>query len=417
MKPNRLIRNYGNTLPKPGCVLGIDVGGSKVSAVLCKQDGFARTNILWSYKEDTKKGLKAHIDQIANIINKATDYVIRDKSELIGVCVSSPGRFKEDVIMQGTNPFLAREKSGEFDDVNLVKEYKKALCRKRKGAKAWVSRITNSELQVLVENDAKVMLTGILSQLYLTQSVSIFDVKGNSLKLDYLDGKKIGLFGIGSGVGHSILQVNGFEDMRPITDGHANKLQIRVDDEDWPIVKKAIAYGKKLKKENHAHAAMYEVMVIDKEKHIVRAEDLFRAPTIKAMAGIVHGNRIETQSPNHPQETEQALKIAGKYMARLIRKIKEAKSRDVVPGNGWSKMDKLKASKTNMYIISGGMGSADIGTDIMRYAEDELKNLGIKDIKLFQTLYPQNVSKDWVAPMAAVHALQQHLVQKDMGRE
>lgn len=114
-----------------------------------------------------------------------------------------------------------------------------------------------------------------------------------------------------------------------------------------------------------------EEVILFPDTKEARAEDLLRAPVENAMSDMLG-------KPDHPD----SLKFVGKYMARLIAVIKSGESQDIEPANGWTDQDKADAAKTSLYLIGGAIASKPAGAEIMRYAAEELKNLGITDIKL-----------------------------------
>ncbi|XVN42612.1 MAG: hypothetical protein RCG15_08555 [Candidatus Rickettsia vulgarisii] len=132
---------------------------------------------------------------------------------------------------------------------------------------------------------------------------------GTKIPRDNLYNKYIALLGIG----HTIAKIGTDGELKFITDGHASKLCIQVDSEDLPLLKVT-------KQRMEQISGKEEIVMLDNNK--VRAEDLFRGPVINALANVNNGQDINLKLESH----NQALRLAGKYMARTIALIKSGKS-------------------------------------------------------------------------------------------
>ena len=308
-------------------------------------------------KEDTQKGLDAHIDQIASVISNAESGAEKLGGAISAIGIGSPGRFDMNGnIKSGTNPNLGNSLD-EFDGINLQEQYQAA--------------IVNKDIPLCINNDGSAMLAGIVEGVTKGHAKALKSHKGESVGKYSLPRQHVGLFGIGTGVGHAIASVKDNGSFEIVTDGHASKLRVRVDEGDLNTLREAKDRMEQGKDKQEV------VMFID---NTVRAEDLFRGPVINALASVDNGREIDLNIPDH----EAALKFAGKYMARTIALIKSGESEDVEPANGWTNEEKQEAAKTSHYFIGGGMGSSSLGQHIIEYAAKELNSLGIDDIQLIQ---------------------------------
>lgn len=360
-------------------VLGLDVGGTGIKAQLfALDDGHVAAKPLFAWEEPSTKGLAAHTGQVIDMIAKADEKAGELGGRLAAVGVGSPGRFDEQGhIKPGTNPSLG-ETINEFDDINLKKNYELAL----RG-----NKITHDlrDIPLAVANDGNAMLAGMLEGIQDGTVRELKDQHGYDFKKLSLRNRYVGLLGLGTGLGHAIAEVKdgGF---RFVTDGHASKLLVKVDDADWPVVARAMALLNKGKTEVVVH-----------DGHKVRAEDLVRGPVVQALL-------------KDGMAQDEVTRFSGKYLARLIGVIASGESQDVESANGWSNRDKALASRTSVYLVGGGLGSSETGRDIIRHANEEMqKNPAISGIRLVQ------MSENSAARAAAVMA--QHERQAHRARE
>lgn len=368
------------TANKPLYVLGIDVGGQSIEAQIFKVvDGKISHKYAITAHVTTKLGVAEHAVQIADLINGANKYAHAFDGVLVGVGIGSPGRFDaEGRIKAGSNPFMGKTKN-EFDNVNLKEKYQEAL-----------KPFQLDKLPLYVCNDGNAMLAGILETIGRGRVGNLVDQNGKIVDEYGLYNKSVASLGIGTGVGNAIVSIDDNGKHKFVTDGHASKLRVKVDDADWEMLVDSEKRLKKIRPEDS--------LLLFREDKTARAEDLFRAPVINAIAG-VDGRDIELNNPKH----KAAVDFAGKYMARTIALIKNGDSIDVVPENGWSADDKRKAAKTSVYLISGGMGGSPVvGKAIIEAAKNELENLGINDIKIVQIPEEKFDSKANAARSAAM---------------
>jgi len=337
-------------------VLGIDIGGTGIKAKLFEVSGSNLPSVSgWESNQNTNKGLDEHVRQITAVVREANKYIREQGAALVGIGIASPGRFDEfGHIKPGTNTNLELTK-GEFDSVNLKEEYSRAI-----------SDSFAALPPLYVCNDGNAMLAGMMDAIRTQTAEGLVDQNGKDVTKFGLAKQHVALFGIGTGVGHAIVNMDiSGNDYKFVTDGHASKLRVKIDSQDWPMVEKAMK----------AIVAPDKIIAFPAE-HEVRAEDLFRAPVINALAdGYAEPDNAEHQA---------VLRFAGKYMARTIALIKSGQSQDVDSGNAWSDADKAEAAKTSVYLIGGKMGTRPIGKKIIEYAAAELKALNIDDVKLVQ---------------------------------
>lgn len=332
-------------------VLGVDIGGTtiKPALYLVGPDGLSDQPV-WKEPVDTQLGVEAHREQMADIIATANRRAQEMGGEIVGIGIASPGRFKDGVIKKGTNPNMGKDSVSDFDGVNLEEEYKAALWRKDQEL---------LKIPMVVGNDGNAMLAGMVG-----------DIMREPGDLD-LRGKRVGVLGIGTGLGHAIADVDASGEMKFVTDGHASKLRIKVDDQDWPMVQEAIDKMNKPGKKPE--------IVYFEEDHSVRAEDLFRAPVLEKLTGAKSGADIRPDEPKHAA----VLAFAGKYVGRLIKEIREGQGRDEQPDNAWTPEERADAAKTQVYLVGGGIGRGEnTGKAIIAHAEAELAASGINDVQL-----------------------------------
>jgi hypothetical protein len=347
----------------------MDIGGTKLDAQLYPViGGFIEEEAVWSRNPATARGLANLLEQIADIVAQAVKAAQGLQGRLAGVGIGSPGRFDASgVIKPGTATNLERT-PGEFDNINLRQALLNALQNHIREA---------DSVHVSVENDANAMLTRMIRGIRKGHYTNLRDQHENPVSLHSLLGRHVALLGIGTGVGHAIAaNVDEEGRFRFVTDGHASKLRVPVEESDWPLVLKA-------------HALLGDRMVIFPDL-TARAEDLFRGPVITAIAGVEDGRSMIGNLNDHLH----AIRFAGKYMARTIALIRLGEHADIVPAHGWSAEEKAEAAKTSVYLVCGGMGSSPLGTRIIRYASEELEQLGLDyPIQLVQMPGPHIIAR------------------------
>lgn len=344
-------------------ILGIDTGGTTIKPQLFELVG---NNIRGVRGEDelsflTEKG-EWLPRKIADIVTLYATEVQEKGGQLAAIGIGSPGRFRPDgTIKPGTADNIANG-DDHFNDKNLTELVQGAL--RDKNLEAYTDK-------VVLRNDGDAMMAGMLAATKSGDVKGLKDQHGNDVSAFTLNGKSVAFFGIGTGVGHAIARVDGKGDYQFVTDGHASKLRVPLDDKDRELFEAGVA---------HLQNRPNQSGVLTFDNGDVRAEDLFRAPMIESMAGVTDGKDIDPGNDKHAA----ALKFAGKYMARTIAIIKSGESRDVDENqvNGWSAEDKAAAAQTSLYLIGGGIGTSQkLGDAIIQYAQEELKQEGI-DIQL-----------------------------------
>lgn len=348
-------------------VLGIDVGGTSIKPALFElRHGEIAEEPSWQPDQDpsTQLGLTAHASQMADIIADDCEQAQQLGGTVIAAGIGSPGRFRPDgTIKPETN---IGKTLNEFDNVNLRDAYTAALQE---------THPDYADLPLTIGNDANAMLAGMIDDIVHSsradKRTALHDQDGNEIKPSTLLNRRVAMFGIGTGLGHAIVDVSKKGNMKFVTDGHASRIRLTVDTEDLPLLQKAIQIMNT--------GAKPEIITLPDNS--VRAEDLMRAPVLRALAGVESAKEIDwTNNPEH----DEVVRFVGKYMGRLISVIKSGHSEDVHPENGWSEEEKQQAAGTQYYLLGGGIGSKPLGAQILRYAEEELDRLGIKDIKLVQ---------------------------------
>jgi len=365
MTPLTQSTNTRDVLGIANYVLGIDIGGQSIKpALYTVLNGKIAEDEDWKPAKDpaTHLGFAEHIKQITDIIAKANAEAQKLGGQLVAVGIGSPGRFRADgTIKPGTNDNLSKMRD-EFDEKNLLKEYAKALADRFPEL---------AGLPLTVDNDGKAMLTGMVVDIVHGPHEPLHDQHGNEIGTSTLRNKRVAVMGIGTGVGHAIADVTGKGQLDFITDGHACKLCVPVDEADWPMVEKAA------KRLNTAE----KPEVIAFPDHTVRAEDLFRDPVLKALAGVNNAKDIDWETN---QAHAKVVQFAGKYMGRLLAMINSGQSTDVDPKNGWDDTDKAEAAKTEYYLIGGGVGDKPLGAEMIRYAQVELQRQDVRAVKMVQ---------------------------------
>lgn len=362
---------------KTNFILGIDIGGGHISAALYRSDenrSIDKKNE-WNINIVPEKGLDNHINQIVDIISQAEQKAKNQDGILCGVGIASPGRFTKDgKIKSGTNTNLGNTPD-EFDNIHLKEKYKEALG----------SYENLANLPLSVRNDGDVMLLGIIDSM-TSLSNKEFKKSFPVSKKEFFQKPQIGSLTIGTGVGNAFYRFHRF-----VTDGHASKILLEIDDVDLNLFFKTIEIiENKTKKQEVFFKKITCTPDIDQPDidhnkitydTSIRVEDLFRGPIINALANVEHGKDIDPNNTNH----QKALEFAGKYIARLIQKIKTGKSEDINKENGWTDIEKNQAAKTSAYVIGGGVGCSEtLGPKIIEYTYKELKDLEINNITLIQ---------------------------------
>lgn len=366
-------------MPQKQFMLGIDVGGQTVKSGLYVVEGDSLANkAQWIDHVETAKGVDEHSLQIVGIIDKAVDLAKSLEGLIIGVGIATPGRFGIDgIIKPGTNPNVGRFVR-EFDGIHLRGEYVRVMQAK------------NPELLSIpfnVKNDGNAMLAGMIKSIQSKQRPDMYDHREKILKPHCIVGKYVGLIGLGTGLGHAIVHIDSEHRYHFVTDGHASKLRITVDEDDLRLVVEA---GEKLK----AATGREELIICD--DGTVRAEDLYRSPMVNTMAGVDDGAQLDiVANPRHLH----AIQLAGKYLGRTMTVIHSGENSDIEPANGWSEEEKQLAAKTSIYLFGGGLGRSPLGLELIKYADEELQNHAIDTIRMVQ-IPDTNVATHAAAIMA-----------------
>ncbi len=343
-------------------VLGIDIGGTSVKPQLFEvKDGCIADKSCWTLERAprTAKGIKPHTKQITSLIKIANKRAKEMNGKLIGVGIGSPGRFNEDgTIKPRTNSNLS-QLPGEFDNVNLKQLYVDALAK--------CSDEELVKIPLSVRNDGDIMLVGMIDAVTseIIRDGSLSDQNGNKIFKKDFAGKYVAFFGLGTGVGHAIAKFDEELNYTFVTDGHASKLHVNVDERDWNLIE---ALGRARNKQGE------EPRILTFPDKSVRAEDLICSPSVNALAKIEDENTISVVTHEH----KCTLQFAGKYMARLIKIIASGKNEDIDPQNGWSDEYKKEAAKTSIYFIGGGLGSSPMGKHLIDNTKEELAELNEK---------------------------------------
>lgn len=378
-------------------VLGIDIGGQTikpelyeaVNGVLSEKPVFSLTG-----NPITVKGLEGHKNQIAEIIMQAKHYAEDTKElngKLVGVGIAAPGRIMDDSTVKPDAFPNLRLKPDEFDGKNLKAEYIAAI-------RDWdVSLAKEMETSLSVANDAKSMFSGMLDAAKQQKpgDIALFTgLNGNSMQPGALGGKRVAMFGIGTGLGHCIADMDPNGSMKGfVTDGHGSELLLKVDKgEDERMLLDGIEALKSRHLAQHGESLHVPVFDIDGHK-AVRAEMFICDPMLKAMSKVDDAKDIKLDGSN--KQHQAVIDFAGKYMARLIKTIRQQEGYDIsdhlrsigqndAPKSSWSAQEMQQAAATNVYVMGGGVGSKQLGAAIAKVADDALKKDGIDDITFAQ---------------------------------
>lgn len=387
--------------------LGMDIGGQGVRADLFElKDGKIVGNPIdirpesmknEKGKVEPKKGRVAFTQQIAEVIETGYDLVSDEGHKLTAIGIGMPGRFDP----KGT---IKTGSASNLDDPTLPKG-KGMDGFQPQLAIAAALKAKNIEADLVVRNDGDAMLTGILKQLKQPldeQRAYESDKKekgeafaktddGHEMKPGELTGQTA-LFGLGTGLGHAIVEDPLADALKFVTDGHASKLAIKVDAEDVSALMRADRFLEDHKKVSNRIA--YKTN--EQGEIIAQAEHLFNDPTVKALAGVLDGKHMKA---DENEEHRKALEFAGKYVARTIAAIASGKNSDMQRENEWSEKDRYNASKTRNYIFAGGLGSSDDGQRIIKFAREELDRLADK-AESAGTLCPKTTENQPDRPLA-----------------
>ncbi|NBX02872.1 MAG: hypothetical protein EBR02_02160 [Alphaproteobacteria bacterium] len=377
----------------------MDIGGQSIGAALYEVTGGKIANQpVWTTEKDeqkgraTSRGREQHIEQVRDIMVEALDWAAhqggkRYKVKAIGI--GSPGRFDaKGCIRPGTSTNIGNPLPGggnDLDGVNLQEEYVAALEKQRGGAPSLPS--------IIVNNDGSAMLAGMIDAIVSNSAGELRDQNGKVFDVSKMRKVTVADFGIGTGVGHAIAQTDGrgrLSDFK--TDGHASKLWIKVDKKDLEFLHDQVkAINPKIRQQNESLSEkMAEITLVEKEDGYVRAEDLFRAPVINALAGLTAQDVKNGGGRNIAEPTlAEALQFAGKYMARTMLAIAKEDVHDVEQKHEWSAADKKEAAKTKVYLIGGDFGRKPVGAALIGEAKKEIEAhaeeySAIKDVKMVQ---------------------------------
>jgi len=317
-------------------ILGIDIGKTKIEARVFEiKNGVLEDSPITPVIQPTQKGVSAHVNQICMIITDMMTQVRNRKGVLGSVGIGFPLPFDRQGAIR---PEMGSNLGTGFDGVDIKAEYIAGL--------SGVMRLPAIHLGL----DSDVMLAGMLETL-----------KNKTGKRDDISGKQIALFGIGTGVGYSIAKVDKSGKHHPVPlESIISQVFLKVDDEDMALLQAA-------------RSRLGKPACTD----TVRAAGLFSGTMINALAGVSDGRDIDIVNPQHVQ----ALRFAGKYMARLVAMIKTGEFAEAGPTGNWLYADRITASKTDIYMVGGGMGRSALGAEIIKYAESELSRSGITGLK------------------------------------
>jgi hypothetical protein len=405
----------------------MDVGGQSIGAQLFEVlGGKISEKPVWvlqsadaSKGEITKRGIEAHLGQVADIVSRAMGEADKLGGSVAVVGIGSPGRFDENgVIRAGTNMNIGNpiaNGGNEMDGVNLQMAYSETLQQKLG---------TAAIPQLVVHNDGNAMLSGMIDAIATQKTEPLVDQHGQAFDVAGLRSAVVADFGIGTGIGHAIARTNekgmldGF-----MTDGHASKIWIQVDAADMAFLREKVAFtNARIDRQNAEikavdkkmpHIAPIEEKIGANATGYVRAEDLFCAPTINALAGLTAKDVKDFGGGRRPEEynMNKALTFAGKYMARTMLAIATQDVRDVNRANEWSPEYKAQAAQTQVYLIGGDFGGKPVGAALIaaakaEMARDEAHYAPVSGIKMVQ-YKGENVAARAAATMIPAQMYQQ----------
>lgn len=157
---------------------------------------------------------------MSEIIGLANEEVKKLGGTLAGIGIGSPGRFNDGVIKPGTSLNMGTTPN-EFDGVNLHQKFTDAL-----------SQTSVASVPLYVGNDGDAMLAGIIDSIQ-SKDPKLKDQNGDDIGRFAIRKKHVALLGIGTGVGHAIASIDSSGAKQFVTDGHASKLRVKLDDADW----------------------------------------------------------------------------------------------------------------------------------------------------------------------------------------
>lgn len=99
-------QNYNNKY----YTFGVDIGGTKIDCQLFSiENSFLAQKPSWEIKQNTKKGLTKHVNQIAELYALAEEQANKMQGKIIALGIGSPGRFNIiGNIKPGTSPHLGK---------------------------------------------------------------------------------------------------------------------------------------------------------------------------------------------------------------------------------------------------------------------------------------------------------------------
>jgi hypothetical protein len=379
-------------------VLGVDVGGTSIKTKMYEivDNKLSDASInLFEQAPTSEKGLDAHVNQMQGIFQDAAVAAKDQDGKLVAIGVGTPGRYKEGVIKPGTSPNFGKA----FDGVNLRQKYNKAMAGYLPGGAS-----------LEVHNDADMMMAGVLNALRSGEATAT-DQDGGKVRFDNLKRDQVALFGIGTGIGHSIVRLDRQGNATAVTDGHASKLLLEVDEADKETMKQVETWLKQNRPDIEV-----PVHYANDGSGRIWAEDLFKDPTFCAIANVQSGKDADMSNKEH----RKAAAFIGKYMARTIAAIASGQNEDQAPEQGWSTQDKQDAAKTKTYLISGGLARGEeVMAEIILSAKRELEKIGnanpgldgkLHEIKIARYIPDSQVEVDDAAERAAAEkALTAHL--------
>jgi hypothetical protein len=326
-------------------ILGIDVGGTgiQVQLFLILSDGSLSQDAIFTWNVTTQHGLEAHVTQIADLIAAAAAEAIQQGGFLAGVGIGSPGRFREDgSIKPGSNPNMGTSPS-EFDNVNLSERYRQELVARSHRTDGTLS-VSLASLPLVVRNDGDAMAIGLLRAIQ-QNNCTFTDQYNHPVSPAHLQGKTIGYFGIGTGLGNSYCRVDFMNNIHVVNDGHLSKNITAIDREDRK--KFAKVYRERSTQEGDPGMQYYEY-----RGRKANLESLVCNPTICALAGVDNTQDLDLENQ---KKHRNALKNAGKYLARGMIAVRRKMINDITPENQWTPKEIKAAKRTIIYLLGGGM--------------------------------------------------------------
>lgn len=365
-------KKYTETVsPAKEAVLGIDIGGTsikwavyeRINGVLSEEPAVGLADSIKTKPEGAAfPTLEQHVKDVTGLVDTALAAAKQKKLNIVSAGIASPGKFIDDgkggkKIERGSSPNMGIE----FDELNLQAAFEQGL--KQRGIR----------LPITVINDASAQQMGIVEALLKQEGASRFK------------DSTVGYIGLGTGLGGGFMTVDRQGNTASITDGHLSDVMIKLSDSDAATVKETNTLLEELIvdkcKKGDEITPDDTSFTLNAEGNRIKGDDILSAKAVNRFTGFPP--RYFNDAPGIISTYADRLGVIPHSIAQLIKQVRDKDITKQHDYQNWSDADKEAASKTSVWVLSGGMmENSVLGPFIMNQTEASLKQLGVEGITL-----------------------------------